>query len=160
MNRNFLIIGGIIIVIAAIIFLLPLLKNRPVSEQVEETVNPNIVVQVLPSKLPENFPSAVPIDQGVNILTNYNATTPEGVEQATRSFKTDKTVKTNFDFYKNYLSQKSNGWTITGEVSDESNPNHKAIFAENSIGSLNINISAGPESGTSVVDISFTIINK
>ena len=57
------------------------------------------------SKLPEKFPTNIPIESGAKITQNYNATTPEGEFQATRSFVTTKTLAENIKIYSNILDE-------------------------------------------------------
>ncbi len=121
-----------------------------------EQAAPAATVQNLPAySLPEKFPISVPMESGAKIVGNYNATSADGKIQATRTFESEKSVDDNFALYKSYVMDRQNGWTYLNEVNDPANAGHKAIFASGANGILNINISAGSVSGTSVVDISF-----
>lgn len=68
------------------------------------------------SKFPEKFPSNVPIEAGSEITQNYNATTPDGRLQATRSFITKKSLVENIDLYTNFL--KKDGWKTSVSNND------------------------------------------
>jgi hypothetical protein len=112
----------------------------------------NQITNVESGKLPDYFPS-IPIDAGALVVNNYNAVSPSGRMQATRAIKSPASVLANFIFYKNYLTDKNNGWTFLSEVNGTSPSGHKALLAKNGTGTLNINISAS--TGGSIVDISF-----
>lgn len=74
------------------------------------------------SKLPEKFPSDIPIEKDAKITQNYNSTTPEGHFQATRTFVTQLSLAENFATYEKFFND--NGWTIIATTND---PTYKMI---------------------------------
>lgn len=68
------------------------------------------------SKLPEKFPSNIPLEDGAEITQNYNATSPNGRLQATRSFVTKKSLTENIDLYTNFLNK--DGWKTSVSSND------------------------------------------
>ena len=155
MRREVLIIIVFVLIALVGLALFFTLKNGPGTNNGSQTT----IIPVDNGKVPDYFP-AIPISSDVKIVNNYNATSPDGRVQATRTFENRKSVAENFDFYKNYLTAPQNGWTLLSEVNNSADPNHKAIFAKNADGILTINISAGQTPGTSLVDASFLISLK
>jgi len=100
---------------------------------------------------PSQFPADLPMESGAKIISNYNATSPEGRLQATQVFESSQSVADNFDLYKSYLSK--NGWEILSQNS--SNANLRLLIGQNSTGVLNVTIHRGDSATTSVVDLSF-----
>lgn len=138
------------IVVVAVIFAIPPAdKNAPGTES---NLNNTQITQMDPRYAPAYFPQ-IPLNESVEVLSNYNATSPDGRMQATRIFASKATVADNFNFYHSFLTKTF--WNITGEINDSADPSHRAIFAQNQTGVVNVSISAGQVSGTSVVDISF-----
>ena len=117
----------------------------------------NKIVEVDPFNPPEEFPPNFPIKEGSEVIDNYNATSPDGRVQATRVVRSPFTPMGAFSYYKDFLQAEGDAWEILGEVNTATNPNHKAIFAQNSRGMLSINISADSAPGFSVIDISYVI---
>lgn len=68
------------------------------------------------SKFPEKFPNNIPVEEGVEITQNYNAATPDGRLQATRSFITKKSLVENIGLYTNFLEK--DGWKTTVSKND------------------------------------------
>ena len=143
-------IGILILVVAVLAGILFFLPFRPIPKSA------NTITNVPTSQFPESFPANIPIDGYDKILSNYNAVSPDGKIQATRSFSSVKSVNENFIFYRTFLSTNGNGWNLINEVNDPSNPDHKALFAKNANGGiLSVNIGGGRMAGTSIVDLSF-----
>ncbi len=100
------------------------------------------------------FPEDVPIENGAKITQNYNATSPDGRFQATRTFETTKTLDENFKIYLGYFEK--NNWEINASLDQE---NYKMIYAYKDRGFMQISMSSNAVSGIKVVDISFTTPN-
>lgn len=101
------------------------------------------------TQLPSGFPADMPLEKDAKIDQNFNATA-EGKTQATRKFVSQKTLKENFDIYKDWLTK--NGWTIIATLDVEE---VKSIGAQKGADSVNISITKDPVSKKAVVDISY-----
>ncbi len=112
------------------------------------------ITQVDPGKSPDSFP-AIPISSDAVIVNNFNAATPDGRIQATRTFENSRSVTDNFSYYHQFLADSKNGWTVVSEVNNAGDPSHKVIFAKNVDGTLTINISIGRTPSVSLVDVTF-----
>jgi len=100
-------------------------------------------------KLPESFPSDIPIEKKTKVLENYSATTTGNGFQTTRRFVSKKTIQENFNLYEKYL--KSNNWAIVSTIDEEK---VKAITATKSDNQqMYITISQNSITGDVVVDI-------
>jgi len=135
----------VVLVIVVIIAALWYFFWRTPSGQVNE------ITEIAASDLPQGFPKDIPLQDKAEVIANYNAVTPDQKLQASRVFASAQSVDKNFAFYKTYLLDKKNGWTFLAELNAD--PEHKALFAKNSKGVVNINISKASEG--SIVDISF-----
>lgn len=104
----------------------------------EAVVQPPIAVpqtNVDVAKLPERFPSDVPLEAGAEVTSNYTAVNAKGLYQSTREFVSKKTLAENFALYQSALKQA--GWTITQSIDDAA---QKVILATKSGSSLTIRI--------------------
>lgn len=106
------------------------------------------------SKAPEKFPSDVPIESGARLTQNYNATTPDGKLQATRSFETTQSLDANLVKYTDFL--KSNGWDIQATTND---PTYKMVYGVKGVDSLLISIDENKVNKIKTVSISYTESN-
>jgi len=106
-----------------------------------------------------DFPdiAELPLPASAAVIKSYRAIAPDGKTQVTKKLESSKSLNENFDYYKNLLKDKKYGWTIINEVNSASLPNHRAIFAENSKGVLNINLDFIPGAKKTTIDISFLI---
>ncbi len=68
-----------------------------------------------------------------------------------------KTVAENYDFYKSFLEDPKNGWTLLEAVVDDTDPNIRFLAARNSHGVATINISRNISGGEAIVEISFVV---
>lgn len=102
------------------------------------------------SKLPEKFPTNIPIESGAKITQNYNATTPEGEFQATRSFVTTKTLAENIKIYSNILDK--DGWKSKVVVDD---PNFKMISGSKDKKQITISVDDNKTTNIKTVTISY-----
>ncbi len=87
------------------------------------------------TKLPDRFPSDVPIEAGAQITQNFNAVNSSGKFQASREFISKKTVEENYTLYQAVLKQ--NGWTVTSTTTSSV---QSIILATKGADSLNIRI--------------------
>lgn len=76
------------------------------------------------TKAPIGFPSEIPIEENAEFVQNFNTNTTDGRFQASRVFKTTKTLEENYKIYDDYL--KSRNWDIKSVVDEE---NYKMIYA-------------------------------
>lgn len=103
------------------------------------------------SKLPDKFPADIPSEQGAQILTNYNGSTPDGSTQATRSFVTAKTLAENLKIYTDYM--KAKGWAVKATVNDETS---KMVMGTKGDQQLQVTMSENSSSKEKTVTISLT----
>ncbi len=104
------------------------------------------------AKLPDRFPSSLPLEPGAMIIQNYNATAANGMYQATRAFVTSKTLAENFRVYGDYL--KKDGWTMVNTVNQE---NFKVLSAAKGKESLQVTMNEYSSNHRKTVEISYTI---
>lgn len=95
------------------------------------------VTDVDKSKLPERFPTELPIEAGAAITYNYNAMNSKGMFQATREFVSAKSVDDNFAFYQDVL--KKSNWTVSQAI-DDTQHRQKLLLATKDGNRLNIRI--------------------
>lgn len=146
-HKKFLGFGVVIVlVIIAIFWLIKVEVSSPVPTPI-----PNKIENVPVGQAPREFPAQLPIESGAKIISNYNATSPDGRLQATRVFASTKSVQANYDLYNNYLTK--NGWKILGVANDPVKPDQKAIFAQSSTGVLTVTMYKSTTGST--VDLSF-----
>jgi hypothetical protein len=124
------------------------------NQQQTQQANAPKVEKVEDSKLPTGFPADFPLEKDAKIDQNFNVTA-DGKTQATRKFISQKSLKENFDFYKDWLTK--NGWTIitTLDIAEI-----KSIGATKGSNSVNISISTDPVSKKAAVDISYLTPTK
>lgn len=84
-------------------------NNQPPKVQVSQTA-------VESTKLPEKFPTDLPLETGAKVTQNYTATTVSGVMQSTRVYETKKTLDENYKIYKDYLKKAS--WSIENDINE------------------------------------------
>jgi len=89
------------------------------------------------NKLPEKFPSDVPLETEAVITYNYNAINAAGEYQSSREFVSKKTPDENFALYQSAL--KSSGWTLSSAIDDTVRA-QKIILASKGSNNLNIRI--------------------
>lgn len=115
----------------------------------------NIAKSELPvDQVPQLFPKDVPIEKGAKITQNYNATSPDGRFQATRTFETKKDLSESFKIYEDYF--KKNGWEVQASLDQE---NYKMLYAYKNKGFMQVSMNNNTTSGVKFVDISFTTVN-
>lgn len=102
------------------------------------------------SKSPEKFPANIPIEAGAKLTQNYNATTPEGEFQATRSFITTKSLDENVKIYSNILEK--DGWKSSVVVD---NSNFKMISGTKDKKQITISVDDNNTKNIKTVTISY-----
>ena len=147
-----------IVAIAAIIALVIFYANKgnkvlPVTNKAPAPAPLVKTTEVNNDKLPDKFPSDIPIESGATITQNYNATTTDGRYQATRAFETKKSLAENLALYTQYLQ--TNGWTIKATIDQ---PTYKMVTASKDKQQLQISISENSTSKVVTVTISLTIL--
>lgn len=103
------------------------------------------------SKLPDRFPTDIPIESGAKITQNYNARTPEGKFQATRTFVTEKSLTENIEFYTDFLNK--DGWKTNLSVDQV---NFKMISGSKEREKINISADENKISKIKTITISYT----
>jgi len=144
----------IVIVVVLIVLAISIFSWKGVVSQ--EAAIPSIVVaNVPPSVLPSKFPPNVPCEQTALIVSNFNATAQNGQLQATRSFKSSKTVAENISLYAGFLANKANGWTAIASSAGSSGG--KIMVATNGEGLLTIRVSpiSSQPTSASLVEIDY-----
>lgn len=128
-------------------------KNANSKPGVKQTKSfqPLPVTDVTPSKLPDRFPTDIPLEQGAQIIYNFNGTNAAGMYQSTRQFESQKTIDQNYTLYQDAL--KKSGYTITQVIEDMAHF-QKIIFATK--GDNSVAIRSFALSGQIRVDITNT----
>ena len=113
------------------------------------------VTSVPASQMPGDFPANIPIEKGALIMSNFNAAIQNGQFQATRSFKSFKTVAQNISLYAGFLANPNNNWTMVTSSTDPSGG--KTIVARDDKGLLTVRVSPLPPQPmpSSLVEITF-----
>jgi hypothetical protein len=154
-----LIILLIIAIIAGFVFFQINKKSQPPAPERPGPIND--IKEIGPLETVTDFPGAsiLPLPQTANITKTYKITSPQGEVQITKILESSWSLKENFDYFKNVLSDKKKGWKITGEIGIKANDNHAALFAERSEGILSINLTFNPATKKTIIDLSF-LLNK
>jgi hypothetical protein len=105
--------------------------------------------EVSPSELPGMFPEGFPLESGATVVQNYTATTPDGRQQATRAFVSNRSLERNMQTYGDYLSV--DHWVVQA-TKDEAD--YKAIMAEKE--GVTVQVVMTEVSGTKTVQVTFT----
>ena len=119
------------------------------SSQQQATESP-VISQVDTSKLPDSFPTDIPLESGAKVEQNYNASV-SGKIQATRIFVSAKSLSENFTLYKTWLTK--NGWKIDATLDQ---PSLKVLVASKGSEMINITINANQQTKENTVNISYT----
>jgi hypothetical protein len=92
----------------------PAPTNQPEATKPADTKTLDVTTKTVPyDKLPDQFPPDIPLEKGATVTANYNATTPDGRFQATRTFITAKTLDENYKIYQQAFAK--NGWKIVSQ---------------------------------------------
>ena len=146
----------LLVVVAALLALLFVaykLSLNSKKDQVAEESQPAQVekTNVDFSKVPEKFPTNIPIEPGAKLTQNYNATTPDGQFQATRTFETQEALATNLKLYTEFLTD--DGWEIKATTDD---PTFKMVLGTKGKQSLQVSIDENKVTKIKTVSISYT----
>lgn len=103
------------------------------------------------NKFPDQFPKDVPIEQAATVTQNYNATSSDGVFQATRVFETNKSLAENLKTYQVYFA--SNGYKVLATVDQE---NYKMILGSKDGEQIQVSMNQNTITKVKTVDISYS----
>jgi len=106
---------------------------------------------VADNKLPDTFPSDIPIEKGAKITSNYNGTLSDGSFQGTLVFKSAKSVDDNYTLYQNYF--KSHNWIVSGGPSLQDQGNGKTLLATKDYFQAQVTINSVPTDKQNTVSI-------
>ena len=155
-NKN--IIGIVVLIIVLLIGGYFVFKNNlgriGKEEQQEIKKETTIIPKVTQSpknQLPKGFPENIPLNGKKDDFSGSYSLNYQGVEQGQKviDFTSSKSVKDNFDFYKNWA--KKNNWNILGEPYTE---NEARLILEQDNKFLNITIQID-EKETSKININY-----
>lgn len=104
---------------------------------------------------PDGFPAGIPIEAGVKVLQNYNATTSDGRTQATKVLETKRTSTENSKIYTEYA--KSAGWKV---LSQDIKPDSMVLYATKDDNRLQIFMTKDNTSNVNTLSISVTSLQK
>jgi preprotein translocase subunit SecB len=129
------------------------LTQEQQDEANKQTANHSDVVKkdVDVAKLPDRFPSDIPLEADAKVDQNFTAQTQNGQYQATRVFQTTKTLDENYKIYSAYL--KSAGWTTIANVDQDK---LKVLGAKKGDAFLQININENSVNKIKTVSISYS----
>ncbi len=139
-----------VVVILCLLFVAYKLMNTKKVAEVPQLVNVE-KTDVEISKLPEKFPSNIPLEEGAEVIQNYNSETPEGQFQATRQFETKKSLAENYALYTDFM--KKNGWEIKATTDD---PTYKMVMGNLLKKAIQVTIEENKINQVKIVTISYT----
>lgn len=140
----------IVAVILCLLFVAYKLMNIKKVAEVPQLVNVE-KTDVEITKLPEKFPSNIPLEEGAEVVQNYNSQTPEGQFQATRQFETKKTLAENYALYTDFMEK--NGWEIKATTDD---PTYKMVMGNLLKKAVQVTIEENKINQVKIVTISYT----
>ncbi len=151
-NKKWLAIAILVVVAAAAWFLLVKIDKKNSSKNVKTApIVKTTKTDVDFSRAPEKFPAEIPIEKDANITQNYNATTTNGIFQATRVFESSKASADNFSIYKDFMTK--NGWQITSTIDK---PNLKSLVGTKGAETLLVNITENTVNHKKTVSINYS----
>lgn len=109
-----IVLGGFILVLLACIFLY-MVKNKSIPEQVVVSSEPKKTVYK--NVLPPGYPPEIPFEKDSKLAQSYTKEYSEGLYQMSTLTSSEKSITSNYDFYKNFLNQ--DGWVISGSSTNE-----------------------------------------
>jgi hypothetical protein len=133
-TKSFIVAAVAIVVVAVAAVVILGYRAQPTATSALKSVE---IRTVDATKLPERFPTDIPLEAGATTTYNYNAVNANGEYQSSREFISKKSVAQNFSFYQTAL--KNAGWSITAAVNDTAN-RQEIIFATKGLNSLNVRI--------------------
>lgn len=144
-----------LVIVAALLCLLYVAYRLGGFNKVKPTVTPQPAqvqkTNVDFSKTPEKFPANIPLEANARTTQNFNATTPDGVFQAVRTFVTGKSLADNLALYTDFL--KKDGWTIKGTLD---NPTYKMIIGAKDKSNIQISIDENKVTKERTVSVSYS----
>lgn len=155
-NKKWAAIALLVVVAAGAWFLLVKLEKKNAANKAKPA--PLVKAQKMDvdfSKTPQKFPADIPLEKNANITQNYNATTPEGVFQATRVFETSKSLADNMTLYTDFLNK--NGWKISSTIDK---PSLKSIIGKKGSETLLINITDNAVNHKKTVSITYSVDSR
>jgi hypothetical protein len=171
-NKKIVLVITVLVIlgIAVLLFIYKgtyLLKDSQITEGVNATSSQAFepVKQSFTQKLPDGFPTGIPLPQGVNLSQSYSldySNASSSKKQFTVVFGSKKTIEENYNTYSAFL--KKDEWNIISENASTSISSlyaTKADFAAQSKQDINITISNESDLSTTTVSlVSITILNK
>ena len=148
---------GVIIIIALAIgvtmVVMPFVKDEDPASSMSDSQNNTTtkISEVNENALPSKFPINIPLESNAKITQNYNATTDDGVFQASRGFVSNKTIDENFAIYSKFIT--TNGWRIKSSKND---PNYKMLTGVKGNAEIQVTISLSEIDKTNTVVISYS----
>ncbi len=129
-------------------------EQVPVSSIItpEASTNPEPVKTDFESEKPTDFPTNIPVEQGVKVNQSYSLDYA-GQKQLTIVFPSVKTVKQNYDLYAEFL--KKDSWVISNKHESVSVSSLYGIKVNNQI-----NITIGTGTSTSTTQVSISVLKK
>ena len=101
----------------------------------------------------------LPLPESSVVIRNYRATSPQGQIQLTKILESPRSVRENFNYFRNFLTDTETNWEILVEEIAEDNFSSAYILAKNQNGLLNIGISSDSNGSKSTIDLSFLLNN-
>lgn len=140
--------------ILALLFVAYLVTKRNAGDNDQQSAQPRTAVvdkvNVDFSQNPEKFPAKIPVEAGARITQNYNATTPEGIFQATKVFETSQSLSANLALYTKFFND--NGWNISATIDQ---PTIKMVAGEKDGKSIQVSITENKVSKIRTVSINY-----
>lgn len=148
----------IVIALLALLFVAVQLSKHPVSPTKNSMEDKKKTVQISPvdyNKLPDKFPTDLPLEDGANITQNFNATEVDGRYNATREFNSAKTLAQNIAVYTKYL--KTNDWQVKATIDQ---PALKMVMGQKGNQQLQVVAAQNPTTKANVITITLTEFKK
>jgi hypothetical protein len=111
-----------------------LLGNAPVKTDTAPVSSPEPTKTEFADRFPTDFPSDIPIEKDVKFTQSYSLDYP-GQKQLSIVFPSTKTVKENYDLYKDFLEKQ--GWNISNKGE---NTNLSFLYATKENMEMNVTI--------------------
>ncbi len=113
-------------------------SDQAITTDFREGEKTSVEISTVPSdRLPERFPTDIPLEPNAEVNLNFNAVNLDGKFQSSREFVSAKSAEENFIFYQAAL--KNNNWQITQAFEDVSMSQY-VIMASKAGNELNIRV--------------------
>ena len=117
---------------------------------------PNLSKTEVPvDRLPNNFPSNLPLESNVKITQNFLAKGVDGRLQSTRVYESARTVNDNFVVFGQYLKQ--NNWNVQATNKTDT---LSSLIAQKDFLKINVTIAKNSVSKINTVDITISELKK